>query len=68
MAQAELIHSPYGVKATSVAEPLVLDRKADLMPFERVQVERLIAQLDGSPQRVRTAVLQHIRKNHRTYR
>lgn len=68
MTQTELTHSPYGVRATSVAQPLVLNRKDDLMPFERVQVDRLIAQLNCSPARVRSAFLAHIRKNHRTYR
>jgi hypothetical protein len=68
MAQAETCHSPYGVRATSVAQPLVLDRKDELAPFEQVQVQRLIAQLDSSTARVRTAVLKHIRQNHRSYR
>lgn len=67
-APARQIESPYGVPTHSVAQPIPLARKDELAPFEHAQVERLIAQLDGSPPRVKTAVLKHIRKNHRTYR
>lgn len=68
MTTVETVHSPYGVRATSVAQPLVLDRKDELLPFERIQVDRLIAQLNCTPTRVRSAFLKHIRQNHRTYR
>ena len=68
MSTIEAIHSPYGVRATSVAQPVVLEQEDDLLPFERIQLDRLITQVNCTPTRVRSAFLQHIRQNRRTYR
>lgn len=53
----------YGVPTASVAHAPVLGKRDALLPFEQDQLKRLIAQLEGSAPRVRTAFIAHIRAN-----